>query len=69
MIGITHNPPAWSMGSSKRGIASKKERELMGVGPGSHGAPLSHKKQNPSYSIGMKPIIKIETNTPGPGSH
>jgi hypothetical protein len=44
MIGITHNPPAWSMGSSKRGIASRKERELMGVGPGSHGAPLVHKK-------------------------
>ena len=69
MIGLTHNPPAWSMGASKRGIASKYERDLANVGPGSHGAPLVHKRSQPAYSIAHKPSVKIDTNVPGPGAH
>jgi hypothetical protein len=55
------------MGSAGRLQTTKKDRELAGVAPGSHGVSLISK--GPAFSLGVKPVAKEPETIPGAGHY
>lgn len=66
--------PAFSMGKgTEREVVVRKDRDLKAVGPGSYEPSLTHRKKDPSFSMGAKlqsSLVKAgAAHSPEPGRY